>query len=145
MMRLKTCSSSSSWESDKCSQHESHKRLFILLWHRYNSGIITIVDFRLDKIVAQSTLKPIYLWIEHKPKTIKVAWLIVAPLLERPRTLPSPLSIVPCACDRDFVNRDILFRRIREKSSVPESIRVLVGLDGVGKSESTISRLVAHK
>ncbi|KAF3396282.1 hypothetical protein F1880_006840 [Penicillium rolfsii] len=57
---------------------------------------------------------------------------------ERPETPPSPLSTVPFARDRDFVSRDILLRRIREKSSVRGSRIALVGLGGVGKSQLAI-------
>ncbi|KAJ5955445.1 hypothetical protein N7501_009724 [Penicillium viridicatum] len=56
----------------------------------------------------------------------------------RPETPPNPLSTVPFARDRDFVSRDILLGRIREKCSIPGSRIALVGLGGVGKSKLAI-------
>ncbi|KAJ0413209.1 hypothetical protein BJY00DRAFT_67984 [Aspergillus carlsbadensis] len=57
---------------------------------------------------------------------------------ERPETPPTPLSTVPFARDRDFINRDTLLRQIRKKSLVPGSRIALVGLGGVGKSQLAI-------
>ncbi|KAJ5710341.1 hypothetical protein N7488_004497 [Penicillium malachiteum] len=60
---------------------------------------------------------------------------------DRPETPPSPLSTVPFRQDPDFVSRDTLLQRIREKSTVPGSAIALVGLGGVGK---IALKLVAH-
>ncbi|OQE13471.1 hypothetical protein PENFLA_c047G10774 [Penicillium flavigenum] len=58
---------------------------------------------------------------------------------ERPETPPNPLSTVPFARDRDFVSRDMLLRRIREKNSVRGSRIALVGLGGVGGRKSQLA------
>lgn len=52
--------------------------------------------------------------------------------VERPETPPSPLSTIPFTRDPDFVNRDAILNRIREKSSVSGSRIALIGLGGVG-------------
>jgi hypothetical protein len=53
-------------------------------------------------------------------------------LLEQLEPRPDPLSTVPALHDPDFVSRDDLLNHIHEKSSVPGSRIVLVGLGGVG-------------
>ncbi|OKP14759.1 Kinesin light chain, partial [Penicillium subrubescens] len=53
-------------------------------------------------------------------------------LLDRPETRPEPFSTVPFPHDPDFVSRDRILNQIHEKSSVPGSKTVLVGLGGVG-------------
>lgn len=55
-----------------------------------------------------------------------------APVLEPPEARPEPLSTLPFSHDQDFVSRNALLDQIREKSSVPGSRIVLVGLGGVG-------------
>ncbi|OQE08995.1 hypothetical protein PENFLA_c121G01412 [Penicillium flavigenum] len=56
----------------------------------------------------------------------------------QPEPRPEPLSTVPFPHDPDFVSRDGLLDQIHEKSSVPGSRIVLVGLGGVGKSRLAI-------
>ncbi|OQD74234.1 hypothetical protein PENANT_c182G01300 [Penicillium antarcticum] len=55
-----------------------------------------------------------------------------------PEPRPEPLSTVPFPHDPDFVSRDGLLDQIHEKSSIPGSMIVLVGLGGVGKSRLAI-------
>ncbi|KAJ5726684.1 uncharacterized protein N7483_008041 [Penicillium malachiteum] len=58
--------------------------------------------------------------------------------VERPETPPSPLSTVPFPQDPDFVGRDALLQRIREKAAAPGSAVALIGLGGVGKTQLAI-------
>ncbi|CAI7618642.1 unnamed protein product [Penicillium viridicatum] len=51
---------------------------------------------------------------------------------------PDPLSTVPLPHDPDFVSRDDLLNQIHERSSVPGSRIVLVGLGGVGKTQLAV-------
>jgi hypothetical protein len=53
-------------------------------------------------------------------------------LSERPETPPSPSSTVPFLRDSDYVDRQALLERVREKCSIPASRTALVGLGGVG-------------
>ena len=55
---------------------------------------------------------------------------------------PSPLSTVPFPHDPDFVSRDGLLDQIHEKSSIPGSRIVIVGLGGVGLGLSSPKRSV---
>ncbi|KAL4946533.1 P-loop containing nucleoside triphosphate hydrolase protein [Aspergillus oleicola] len=57
---------------------------------------------------------------------------------EQPEPRPEPLSTVPFPHDADFVSRDGVLDQIHEKSSIPGSRIVLVGLGGVGKSRLAI-------
>ncbi|CAI7579555.1 unnamed protein product [Penicillium pancosmium] len=57
---------------------------------------------------------------------------------EHPEPRPEPLYTVPFPHDQDFVNRDEILDEIHEKSSIPGSRIVLVGLGGVGKSRLAI-------
>ncbi|CAG8108423.1 unnamed protein product [Penicillium nalgiovense] len=61
----------------------------------------------------------------------------IYPPADQPETHPEPLSTVPFPHDPDFVTRDEL-DQIYEKSSIPGSRIVLVGLGGVGKSRLAI-------
>lgn len=49
-----------------------------------------------------------------------------------PPTLPCPSSNIPFARDPDFVNRGAIVDQLHQKSALPASRTVLVGLGGVG-------------
>ncbi|QKX61690.1 uncharacterized protein TRUGW13939_08845 [Talaromyces rugulosus] len=57
---------------------------------------------------------------------------------DRPEPRPEPLWTVPFPYDPNFVGRDGLLDQIHEKSSIPGSRIVLVGLGGVGKTRLAI-------
>ncbi|KAJ5737117.1 uncharacterized protein N7483_002242 [Penicillium malachiteum] len=57
---------------------------------------------------------------------------------KQPELRPEPLWTVPFPHDPDFVSRDGILKTIHEKSSVPGSRIVLVGLGGVGKTRLVI-------
>ncbi|KAJ6016454.1 hypothetical protein N7540_011045 [Penicillium herquei] len=57
---------------------------------------------------------------------------------KQPEHRPEPLSTVPFPHDPDFVGRDGILDTIHDKSSVPGSRIVLVGLGGVGKTRLVI-------
>ncbi|KAF7505158.1 hypothetical protein GJ744_001224 [Endocarpon pusillum] len=58
--------------------------------------------------------------------------------IERPETLPSPLSTVPFRRDRAFVPHGTLLDQIHRKCSTTASRTALVGLGGTGKSQLAI-------
>ncbi|KAJ5675465.1 hypothetical protein N7462_008362 [Penicillium macrosclerotiorum] len=57
---------------------------------------------------------------------------------KQPEPRPEPLWIVPFQHDPDFVPREEILKTIHEKSSVPGSRIVLVGIGGVGKTRLAI-------
>ncbi|KAJ5288687.1 hypothetical protein N7478_001717 [Penicillium angulare] len=59
-------------------------------------------------------------------------------IIEPQEQQPEPLSTVPFPRDPDFIHRGSLVDHIHEKCSGPESVVVLMGLGGVGKSQIAI-------